>query len=183
MKLVRFGAHGSEKPGMIDAQGAVRDLSAVVPVLATLVAVVSLFFSGQKDIARLATPTMLWTTALATAAVTFVVVVPFALLSGFLARGGLTLRAFGAAVVNRRGEPASRFRTLWRATVTWAPAGILSLVFLVFKSGWATANPDPRVLILPSLGMALLAAGAAWTAFHPSRSIQDRLAGTWIVPR
>lgn len=31
MKLVRFGAHGSEKPGMIDAQGAVRDLSAVVP--------------------------------------------------------------------------------------------------------------------------------------------------------
>ena len=31
MKLVRFGARGSEKPGLIDAQGVVRDLSAVVP--------------------------------------------------------------------------------------------------------------------------------------------------------
>lgn len=31
MKLVRFGARGSEKPGLIDAQGAVRDLSGVVP--------------------------------------------------------------------------------------------------------------------------------------------------------
>jgi len=27
MKLVRFGAHGAEKPGLVDAQGVVRDLS------------------------------------------------------------------------------------------------------------------------------------------------------------
>jgi len=31
MRLVRFGARGSEKPGLIDTQGVVRDLSAVVP--------------------------------------------------------------------------------------------------------------------------------------------------------
>jgi 2,4-diketo-3-deoxy-L-fuconate hydrolase len=31
MRLVRFGVRGSEKPGLIDTQGAVRDLSAVVP--------------------------------------------------------------------------------------------------------------------------------------------------------
>jgi 2-keto-4-pentenoate hydratase/2-oxohepta-3-ene-1,7-dioic acid hydratase in catechol pathway len=31
MKLVRFGAPGAERPGVIDAQGAVRDLSAHVP--------------------------------------------------------------------------------------------------------------------------------------------------------
>jgi len=30
MKLVRFGAPGAEKPGLVDAQGAVRDLSAHV---------------------------------------------------------------------------------------------------------------------------------------------------------
>lgn len=30
MRLVRFGARGSEKPGLIDAEGIVRDLSAVV---------------------------------------------------------------------------------------------------------------------------------------------------------
>ena len=31
MKLVRFGARGNEKPGVIDSQGVVRDLSGVVP--------------------------------------------------------------------------------------------------------------------------------------------------------
>jgi hypothetical protein len=31
--------------------------------------------------------------------------------------------------------------------------------------------------------MALFIAGAVWAALNPSRSIQDRLAGTWIVPR
>jgi 2-keto-4-pentenoate hydratase/2-oxohepta-3-ene-1,7-dioic acid hydratase in catechol pathway len=34
MKLVRFGAPGREKPGMLDAQGRVRDLSQVVPDIA-----------------------------------------------------------------------------------------------------------------------------------------------------
>jgi 2,4-didehydro-3-deoxy-L-rhamnonate hydrolase len=31
MKLVRFGNHGKEKPGLIDAHGVLRDLSGVVP--------------------------------------------------------------------------------------------------------------------------------------------------------
>src|SRR5262245_29507174 len=30
MKLVRFGAPGAEKPGLVDAQGTIRDLSAHV---------------------------------------------------------------------------------------------------------------------------------------------------------
>ena len=34
MKLVRFGPRGREKPGIIDAKGRIRDLSAVVPDLA-----------------------------------------------------------------------------------------------------------------------------------------------------
>jgi 2-keto-4-pentenoate hydratase/2-oxohepta-3-ene-1,7-dioic acid hydratase in catechol pathway len=34
MKLVRYGAPGREKPGMIDAEGRVRDLSKIVPDLA-----------------------------------------------------------------------------------------------------------------------------------------------------
>src|ERR1700734_2260040 len=34
MKLVRFGAPGLEKPGMLDAQGRVRDLSKIVPDIA-----------------------------------------------------------------------------------------------------------------------------------------------------
>src|SRR2546423_6015442 len=31
MKLVRFGAPGREKPGIIDDKGRIRDLSAIVP--------------------------------------------------------------------------------------------------------------------------------------------------------
>ena len=31
MKLVRYGNPGKEKPGLIDAQGTLRDLSKVVP--------------------------------------------------------------------------------------------------------------------------------------------------------
>ena len=34
MKLVRFGQPGQEKPGIIDSQGAVRDLSAIVDDIA-----------------------------------------------------------------------------------------------------------------------------------------------------
>src|ERR1051325_11512221 len=34
MKLVRYGAPGREKPGMLDAQGRIRDLSKFVPDIA-----------------------------------------------------------------------------------------------------------------------------------------------------
>ena len=34
MKLVRYGAAGREKPGMIDGDGRIRDLSEVIPDLA-----------------------------------------------------------------------------------------------------------------------------------------------------
>ena len=34
MKLVRFGAPGREKPGIIDAKGRIRDLSKIVPDIA-----------------------------------------------------------------------------------------------------------------------------------------------------
>ncbi len=46
MKLVRFGARGAEKPGMIDTNGALRDLSAHVPDIAG---------SGLADLPALAT--------------------------------------------------------------------------------------------------------------------------------
>ena len=34
MKLIRYGAPGREKPGMLDAQGRIRDLSKFVPDIA-----------------------------------------------------------------------------------------------------------------------------------------------------
>ena len=46
MKLVRFGPPGREKPGIIDANGRVRDLSGVVPDIAGDVL-------GAKSLAKL----------------------------------------------------------------------------------------------------------------------------------
>jgi 2,4-diketo-3-deoxy-L-fuconate hydrolase len=34
MKLVRYGSHGSEQPGLIDADGNIRDISGIIPDLA-----------------------------------------------------------------------------------------------------------------------------------------------------
>ena len=34
MKLVRYGAAGREKPGIVDREGRIRDLSGLVPELA-----------------------------------------------------------------------------------------------------------------------------------------------------
>jgi hypothetical protein len=38
-------------------------------------------------------------------------------------------------------------------------------------------------LTVQTILMALIVAAAVFAVYHPSRSIQDRLAGTWIVPR
>src|SRR5690606_17438318 len=46
MKLVRFGAAGAEKPGMIDADGKIRDLSGVVADISGSVL-------GREELARL----------------------------------------------------------------------------------------------------------------------------------
>jgi uncharacterized RDD family membrane protein YckC len=155
-------------------------VSASLPIATTAVALGALLFSGQKGFETLQSPSALWAITLAVATGMFVVVVPFALFGAFVWRGGFTLRAFGAAVVNRHGERVSRFRALWRAMVTWSIALALPVFFKT--SGDVTAAAA-GTLIMQSLLMALFIAGAVWTALNPSRSIQDRLAGTWIVPR
>jgi hypothetical protein len=52
----------------------------------------------------------------------------------------------------------------------------------------ATMSPEiqrttPFVGFLQAGFLAVLVAGAVWAWRHPSRGIQDRIAGTWIVPR
>ena len=154
---------------------------ALPPVLASVAGVGALLYArGQNALSGLESSLSLWAVALAVASGMFFLSVMFALPGAFLARGGLTLRAYGAALVNRRGEPASRFRALWRAMVTWSLA--CALVFF-FKTNQNGTNIDTRSLILQAILMAIFVAGAVWTALHPSRSIQDRIAGTWVVPR
>jgi hypothetical protein len=86
----------------------------------------------------------------------------------------------GAALVNARGEPASRLRAFSRAAVTWSPIfGMLA----VLEYGPKLDDAGAGTILLQSSFVALLLVCAAWAIMRPSRSIQDRIAGTWIVPR
>ena len=55
MKLVRFGAPGREKPGIVDDKGRIRDLSKVVPDIngETTLRAASLGRSAQVDCHKL----------------------------------------------------------------------------------------------------------------------------------
>ena len=93
-------------------------------------------------------------------------------------RGG-ALRLLGFEVVTARGDPASRLRVLARAAVAWSP------VVAPFAAAYATTafrNPALLQTILGT-GLMVFAVGAAYAVWSPARGIQDRLAGTWIVPR
>src|SRR4030095_3178433 len=99
------------------------------PLLMAVIAVGGVIWIGRNratmpDAAEafaLATWTGLWLVAIASAAGSFVLNTAFSMLGALIAGSGFTFRPFGAALVNRRGQRASRLRALWRAAVTWTP--------------------------------------------------------------
>lgn len=91
-------------------------------------------------------------------------------------RGGLLMRALGIAVVSRDGADASRGRMLWRACIAWAwlPLGALLVTMLA-----PVSSVNSAVWLIASI----VAGGTAWSVASRGRSLPDRLAGTWLVPR
>jgi hypothetical protein len=102
------------------------------------------------------------------------------LIGALVARGGFLLRVLGAAVVTADGREVSRLRALLRALVAWSPVAI-GLVLL--KVNPPVQQSTIGTALLYAIVPALLIAGAVYAWLHPSRGIQDRIAGTWIVPR
>lgn len=100
-------------------------------------------------------------------------------LSALVVRGGVMLRLFGIAVATRTGE-ATRVRALWRTVIAWSPA-ILAIVAVVMITRSGTRSVP--WMIVEGLSLALFLVGAGYAARHPERGLQDRLAGTWLVPR
>jgi uncharacterized RDD family membrane protein YckC len=98
-----------------------------------------------------------------------------AMIAALCFRGGLVLLATGVAYVKRDGQKASRLRLLWRGAVAWSPVA-LALVLC----GVALGVKSMPLALLAGLP-ALLLAGCA--VLLPERGLQDRLAGTWPVPR
>ena len=101
----------------------------------------------------------------------FVVLPCFA--AALLFRGGLAMRILGLAVVGQNGTP-SRLRTLWRNFIAWLP--FLCSPMLVKSAAeiagaqWAVPIAAGFLALLTFLSLAL------------RRSLQDRLAQTWLVP-
>lgn len=103
-----------------------------------------------------------------------------ALVGSLVTRGGFTFRPFGAALVTKDGSQASRVRAFLRTIVARSPVRLP--VFLVVKS----SNPAKAVVgqpLLQTFVLAIFIAGVIWALLHPARDIQDRIAGTCIVPR
>lgn len=98
-----------------------------------------------------------------------------AIIAALLFRGGLVLRACGVTFVRRDGRPAGRLRLLWRASVAWIPilaAFVLSTVLV----------EDGSMLLVLRVGTCVCLLAIA-SLLLPERSLPDRLAGTWPVPR
>ena len=163
-------------------------VSAAFPLAMGVMGVAAILWIGRNKAAMpdaseafgLATWTGLWLVGLASAAGSFVVPMVLSLLGALITGSGFTFRQFGAALVNARGERASRVRALWRALVTWMP---MCATLVVVKIAPEPPNHRVSLLALESALMMLAIAAAVWAVNHPARSLQDRLAGTWIVPR
>jgi RDD family len=110
----------------------------------------------------------------------FVVVAVLGLVSAVIFRGGLLFRFFGIAIVTKQGRDVSRLRALARAAVAWSPAaiGVAGLVMSQERS-----LLDGPWIITSAASLALVLVGVMYAARHPDRGIQDRIAGTQLVPR
>jgi len=100
----------------------------------------------------------------------FIPVMILSIIAALLFRGGAR-HALGIVVVNERGARASRLRVLLRTLIAWSP--VIALQF---------ALPVPDHPWLCWFWAGAFAAGAAYSIFTPTRSVQDRIARTWLVP-
>jgi len=103
-------------------------------------------------------------------------------------RSGLAMLMLGVVAVKRDGSRAGRLRVFWRALVTWSPV-LFGLVGFAALGGCVFADPavgDSIIVVFGAasgLALGLFAALAIVSALLPKRGLQDRLAGTWLVPR
>jgi hypothetical protein len=94
------------------------------------------------------------------------------------------LHLLGIATVRRNGAPAGRLVLLWRNAVAW---GFCYLALPASVVWWTLlATVPPSIPIMVGIGLvlpAIVVAAIAYALWHPRRGLQDRLAGTHLVPR
>lgn len=99
----------------------------------------------------------------------------------------LLLRVMGLAVVDRHGAPVSRGRALWRWLVGWTPVFLwVSVVFFLMVSPATGTLRTVKVDVVVRAGLYTLLAvlGHLGIALEsPWRNWNDKLSGTYVVPR
>lgn len=144
-------------------------------------AVVAKLLADQtRGLAALNTVFAQWNLAILMVSFTSAFVGALAILGALVARGGFTFRPFGAALVTKDGGQASRARALLRAVVSWSLA---ALACWLVAQGPSPDHPTVGWTLLLTSVVLFFMAAAIWAILHPSRGIQDRIAGTWVVPR
>ena len=123
----------------------------------------------------------------------FLVMAMIWVLWAFITRGGLSFRFSGIDLVRSDGRRAARWQCLVRALLFWVP-----LHFCIVTSAWLdmnfwlhwsqTSEPSQTWMPITAWALSLLAGGLliayfARALWNPNRSLHDRLAGTWLVPR
>jgi hypothetical protein len=113
------------------------------------------------------------------------------ILWAFVVRGGLSYRMTGLALVRRDGRLAARWQCLWRAFLVWVPVtGLFVLSYCLEASywwAWEAGGAPHWWLTLASASwyaaLLLLVAYVLMAVWRPARTLHDRLAGTYLVPR
>jgi hypothetical protein len=111
----------------------------------------------------------------------------------FVARGGLSYRLAGMALVRSDGRKAGRFQCAWRTLLLWVPPAVLlalsSGLEVLFWTTWKFEEPYANTWLLWLAWLlwwsvpALLATYLILSLWSPARSLLDRLVGTYLVPR
>jgi hypothetical protein len=134
----------------------------------------------SRGLQQLSPPVVMWGLLAMIASAGAGLVAVLGLIGALVTRSGFTLRAMGATLVTADGRDATRIRALLRAIVTWSP---LALAYLAIRVGPPVRGTTAGWALLYTFPLAILAGGAVWAWLHPSRALQDRIVGTWIVPR
>jgi len=122
-----------------------------------------------------------WQMAFTLGMMVFVLTAIVGLVSAALFRGGLMLRAFDIAVVTRTGSRVTRLRGLLRAVVAWGP--LLAAGGAAPMTTMMAARALDQNAAFTIAAWAIFVGGAAYAVLNPERGLQDRIAGTYLVPR
>jgi hypothetical protein len=105
------------------------------------------------------------------------------LLSAVVVRGGGFFAQLDLAVVGPDGRPVTRRRGFARAAIAWSPGLAASGALWLATRGQPLDDLDGLRLAPSLVLLALFAAGGLLALYDPARGVQDRLAGTALVPR